>query len=54
MTQITVDVDPAIDKKIGIMKIELEFTTKAQVVEKIIDAFFDNNMKLNKIRFKPE
>lgn len=47
MTQIVIDVDSKYDKKLGILKIEKEFTTKAEVVVKVIEKFFDENMKLD-------
>lgn len=54
MVQIVINVDPKYDKKLGILKIEKEFTTKAEVVETIIKTFFDKNVELNEIRFKNE
>lgn len=54
MTQIVVDIKSQYDKKLGILKIEKEFATKAEVIEKIVENFFDKNTELEKVRFKSE
>lgn len=45
--KITINIDPKYDKMLGILKIEKGFMTKAEVVVKIIEYFFDNNMTLD-------
>ena len=47
MTKIIIDLDPQYDKKLGILKANKEFSTKAETAVKVIETFFDKNIELS-------
>uniref|UniRef100_A0A6M3M218 Uncharacterized protein n=1 Tax=viral metagenome TaxID=1070528 RepID=A0A6M3M218_9ZZZZ len=46
MTKMIVDIPKEYDKMLGHLKAEKEFSSKADVVVKIIETFFDRNVEL--------
>lgn len=47
MTKILVDIPAKYDKMLGVLKAEKEFSSKADVVAKIVEVFFKKNIELD-------